>query len=268
MINLAQLADVLDTDGGLDPAIHSLFVWNANPVSQAPNANKVIEGLKREDLFTVISEQFMTDTACYADLVLPATMNAEHNDIITSWGQFYIALNQKAIDAPGDAISNFELFQRLARRFGFDDPGFTSSDKALLAEALDWDSPMLEGRSFASLEKDGFIRVNVPAKDEYAPHAAGIFRPLRANVKFRSLLAEHSGFVAPVLRQMVEDRQSGAPIDPVPDYIPNRTSEAGGAYTRGQFSSPAELTQKSMAFSILSMQMRPIKYVARVSNLS
>ena len=235
VINLAQLADVLDTDGGLDPAIHSLFVWNANPVSQAPNANKVIEGLKREDLFTVISEQFTTDTACYADLVLPATMNAEHNDIITSWGQFYIALNQKAIDAPGDAISNFELFQRLARRFGFDDPRFTSSDKALLAEALDWDSPMLEGRSFASLEKDGFIRVNVPAKDEYAPHAAGNFPTPSGKCEFRSLLAEHSGFVAPVLRQMVEDRQSGAPIDPVPDYIPNRTSEAGGAYTAGSF---------------------------------
>lgn len=222
VINLAQLADVLDLDAGLNPAIHSLFIWNANPLSQVPNSNMVKRGLQRDDLFTVVSEQFMTDTARYADLVLPATMNGEHNDVITSWGQFYIALNQKAIEAPGETISNFDLFQRLAARFGFEDPRFTLSDKELLRESLDWDSPMLEGKSFDMLENDGFIRVNVPPKDVYAPHAEGNFPTPSGKCDFCSRLGQDSGFIVPPLRQMLEGRQNSAPIDPVPGYIPNR----------------------------------------------
>jgi anaerobic selenocysteine-containing dehydrogenase len=221
VVNLAQLAEVLDINAELDPGIRSLFVWNANPLSQAPNSNKIKEGLQREDLFTVVSEQFITDTARYADIVLPATMNAEHNDILTSWGHFYIALNQKAIDAPGETVSNFELFQMLARRFGFDDRRFTASDMELLSESLDWDSPMLAGSSFDTLLENGFIRVSTPAKDEYAPHADGNFPTPSGKCEFRSAMAEQAGFVAPLLRQGLADRQCGQGIDSVPHYIPN-----------------------------------------------
>jgi len=250
VINLAQLADILDTQSDLRPAIHSLFIWNANPLSQVPNSNKVRAGLERDDLFTVVSEQFMTDTACYADLVLPATMNAEHNDLITSWGQFYIGLNQKAIDPPGEAISNFELFQRLAARFGYDDPRFTLSDIELLKQSLDWKAPMLEGKSFEMLEKDGFIRVNVPTKDDYAPHAEGGFPTPSGKCEFCSPLGEKGGFVAPPLRQMLEGRQIGTPINSVPDYIPNRNGSAGGTHSgNAKERYPLQLnTPKSHAF--------------------
>jgi anaerobic selenocysteine-containing dehydrogenase len=247
VINLSTLAEVLNGDTDLKPGIHSLFVWNANPISQAPNSNKIIEGLKREDLFTVVSEQFMTDTARYADLILPATMAAEHNDIVTSWGHFYISLNQKAIDAPGEVISNFELFQRLADRFGFDDERFKITDMALLAESLDWDSPMLAGSSFALLEKEGSIRVNVPSADEYAPHAAGGFPTPSGKCEFSSSLGEEAGFVGGLLRQGLNDRQIGAPIASVPDYIPNQHAGANGK--NGNNNYPLQLNSpKSHAF--------------------
>jgi len=244
VINLAQLAEVLDTRADLRPAIHALFVWNANPLSQVPNSNKVRVGLERDDLFTVVSEQFMTDSARYADLVLPATMNAEHNDLVTSWGQFYIALNQKAIDPPGEAISNFDLFQRLAARFGFDEPRFTLSDKELLAKSLDWDAPMLAGKSFDMLERDGFFRINVPAKDVYAPHAEGNFPTPSGKCEFCSPLGQDGGFVAPPLRHLLEGRQTGAPISPVPVYIPSQYKQAAQ-----KKSYPLQLnTPKSHAF--------------------
>lgn len=226
VLNLSNLAGIL-TDTSLVPAVNSIFVWNANPVSQAPNSNKVVEGLLREDLFTVVSEHFMTDTARYADLVLPATMAAEHNDIVTSWGHFYIAMNHKAIEPPGEAISNFDLFQRLARRFGFDHRRFTASEKAILAESLDWHAPLLQGRSFEVLEQNGFIRLNVPESDSYLPHAAGNFPTSSGKCEFRSSLDASAGFVAPTLRQMLAERQSSLPIDPVPSYVPTVSGESG-----------------------------------------
>ena len=222
VINLATLAEVLSQDTDLEPPVKSLFIWNANPLSQAPDANGVKSGLIREDIFTVVSEQFMTDTAHYADLVLPATMEAEHNDILTSWGHFYITLNEKAIDAPGEAISNFELFQRLGRCFGFDDARFTQTDLELLAESLDWDSPMLAGHSFKTLREKGFIRVQVPRAAECAPHAEGNFPTSSGKCEFRSSIGEQAGYVGGVLRQLLEGTQNGASISAVPDYIPNR----------------------------------------------
>lgn len=220
VINLAQIAAALDVDSQLNPAVHSLFVWNANPLSQAPDSNRVRKGLEREDLFTVISEQFMTDTARYADILLPASMNAEHNDIVTSWGHFHIQLNQKAIEPPGEAISNFEMFQRLAQRFGFKDERFTLTDKELLKVSLDWEAPLLKGKSWDELESEGFIRVNVSEKDEYLPHAKGNFPTPSGKCEFVSALGEKNGFIAPPLRQMLEGRQNSSPIPPLPDYIP------------------------------------------------
>ncbi len=247
VVNLAKLAEVLNTEDQLSPAIESLFIWNANPLSHSPNSNKLLTGLMREELFTVVSEQFMTDTAHYADLVLPASMQAEHNDIITSWGHFYIQLNQKAIDAPGEAVSNFELFQRLAARFGFDEERFTKTDMELLSEALDWSSPMLKGNSFASLQAKGFIRVNVADKDSYAPHANGDFSTFSGKCEFNSSMASESGFVAPVLRQMLEDRQDSEPVKSVPDYIPNRSCLT--AADNGRLTYPLQLNSpKSHAF--------------------
>jgi len=171
-------------------------------------------------LFTIVAEHFITDTAAFADLVLPATMAGEHDDIVTSWGHFYITLNQKAVEPAGSAISNTELFRRLAARMGFTDPHFRKTDEELIADALDWDSPLLAGKSLDGLKAEGFVRLSVPGADHYAPHAEGNFPTASGKCEFKSLLGENSGFVAPILRQMRVDDQAGGPIASVPEYVP------------------------------------------------
>ena len=114
VLNQWRLGPALLGELPLKAPIDSLFVYNSNPVSQGPAQAKTIQGLLREDLFTVVSEHFITDTARYADLVLPATMQAEQLDVMVTWGHLYISLNQPAIPAPGDCVPNSELFRRLA----------------------------------------------------------------------------------------------------------------------------------------------------------
>lgn len=230
ILNITRIGELLN-DSKLDPPIKSLMIWNANPLSQAPDSNNVERGLARKDLFTVVSEQFLTDTARFADIILPATMAAEQNDIQTSWGHFYINLNQQAIDAPGEAVPNSELFRRLAARMGFaNDARFTMSDMELLQQALDWDAPLLQGRSWEDLCRDGTIRVNVPEPDQYAPHAEGNFPTPSGKCEFISALGMEHGFVAPPMRQGREDKQDSAPINAVPDYVPNVESGADTKY--------------------------------------
>ncbi len=237
VLNLVQIGKHLTEE--LDPPVKALFVWNANPLVHAPDSNKVQQGFEREDLFTVVSEQFMTDTARYADIVLPATMAAEQNDILTSWGHFYINLNQKAIEPPGETVANSELFRRLARTMNLDDPHFYRSDLEMLRNSLDWDSPMLDGESFESLQERGTIRVKVPPADEYAPHAEGNFPTPTGKCEFVSSIGAESGFVVPPFRQMRMDKQNSAPINPVPIYEPNIECNGSddGAYPL-QFLSP------------------------------
>jgi anaerobic selenocysteine-containing dehydrogenase len=105
---------VLTGEEPLDPPIKSLFVYNSNPAIVVPQQEKIIQGLQREDLFTVVSEQFLTDTARYADIILPATTQLEQFDMMFSWGHLYLSLNQQAIAPLGESVSNTELFRRLA----------------------------------------------------------------------------------------------------------------------------------------------------------
>ncbi len=117
-MNQFLLGDALTGDLGLDPPLKALLVYNSNPVVVCPDQEKLIEGLQREDLFTVVSEQFMTDTADYADIVLPATTQLEQDDIMFSWGHLYVTYNHRAIEPIGEAVPNTELFRRLAARDG------------------------------------------------------------------------------------------------------------------------------------------------------
>ena len=121
VLNQWRLGPVLTGEEPLDPPIKSLFVYNSNPAIVVPEQEKIIQGLKSEDLFTVVSEQFLTDTARYADIVLPATTQLEQFDLMFSWGHLYLSLNQQAIAPLGESVSNTELFRRLARTMGFDD---------------------------------------------------------------------------------------------------------------------------------------------------
>jgi anaerobic selenocysteine-containing dehydrogenase len=103
---------------GLQPPIRSLIVYGANPMVSMPNQSRIREGLLRDDLFTVVHELFVTDTALYADYVLPATSQIEHLDLSPAWGHLYLALNRPAIAPRGESVSNTELFRRLARALG------------------------------------------------------------------------------------------------------------------------------------------------------
>src|ERR1700686_39469 len=122
VVNMAQLGSALTE---LDaPPVKAMVVYNSNPAAIAPNQNLVLQGLRREDLFTVVLEQLQTDTADYADILLPATTFLEHTDIYFAYGHHYLPLARPALPAPGEARSNVETFRALALRMGFDDACF------------------------------------------------------------------------------------------------------------------------------------------------
>ena len=145
VVNQFLLGRALTGELGLDPPVTALMVYNSNPVVVCPEQDKMVAGLSREDLFTVVSEHFLTDTARYADLVLPATTQLEQHDIMFSWGHLYVTLNTPAIEPVGEAISNTELFRRLAGRMGFTEECFTRTDEQMMAEAFDWSAPAMAG---------------------------------------------------------------------------------------------------------------------------
>ncbi len=160
--NMAALGQVL-TDPALDPPIDLLFVHNSNPAVICPDQNRVIAGLERDDLFTVVVEQFLTDTARYADVILPATTQIEHLDLGIAWGHLYLSLNQPAIAPVGEARPNSEIFRLLARRLGLTDPLLDRSDEELIRGLLASDHPWLEGITFDSLAANRWERLRVPA---------------------------------------------------------------------------------------------------------
>jgi anaerobic selenocysteine-containing dehydrogenase len=221
VVNALQLGRALTGELGLDPPVTALMVYNANPVVNTPEQGKVIAGLSREDLFTVVSEHVLTDTARYADLVLPATTQLEQLDIMMSWGHFFVTLNTPAIRPLGEAIPNTELFRRLAARMGFTEDCFTRTDEQLLAEAYDWSAPAMAGITLESLRATGWARLRLPPADEYAPHAEGNFPTPSGKAEFRSSIAEAVGnFVIPPFRQGYSEFQPGGTVDPLPHYVP------------------------------------------------
>ena len=137
-INMSQVGAAL-TDATLDPPVRALVVWSSNPAQVAPDQERVLEGLRRGDLHTVVIEQFMTDTALHADVILPATTQLEHLDALFSWGHHYFTLNRPAIEPLGEAKPTTEAFRLLAARLGFDDPAFRETDEELLERLLDGD---------------------------------------------------------------------------------------------------------------------------------
>jgi anaerobic selenocysteine-containing dehydrogenase len=218
VVNILQLGRGLTGELPLKTPIKSIMTWNSNPVTQSPEADKVVKGLEREDLFHVAAEHFISDTASYADIVLPATMGAEMEDIILSWGHLYLTYNTKCTDAPGECLSNNEIFRRLAEKMGYDEERLKWSDSECLENFIDWDAPACEGITLDSLREDGFARLNVGSKDERCPHKEGNFPTETGKCHFRVDGAKN--FVAPPFRQMYEGMQPGQDIDPLPDYLP------------------------------------------------
>lgn len=157
IINMNRLGHALNEL--IDPPVKSLYVYHSNPAAVAPDQNSVIRGLSREDLFTVVHERFMTDTALYADLVLPATSSLEHSDIYRSYGTYLIQRVKSVIPPIGESRSNWDLFSALAEAMGFDDQFFRQSTNELIDHLLSTPSTMREGIDLQRLSEGRAVRL-------------------------------------------------------------------------------------------------------------
>jgi len=182
-----------------DPPIDALIVYNSNPVAVAPQSPQVAAGFAREDLFTVVLEQFLTDTADYADYVLPATTQLEHVDVHGAYGHLYVLANNAAIDPLGEALPNAEIFRRLAAQMGFTEHCFVETDEEIAAQAFHR-SGTTANFDWETLKRDGWQRLAVP--ERYAPFADGGFPTASGNCEFISSSLAALG------------------LEPLPDYVP------------------------------------------------
>ncbi len=216
IINQWHLGTAIAGEMALDPPIQSLFVCNSNPLLSSADQDKMVAGLSREDLFTVVSEQFITDTASFADIILPAATQIEQLEIMFSWGHLYLTYNPPAIQPLGEAVSNTELFRRLAVSMGFTDDCFQLTDEQMVQEFLDWSAPVMEEIDLEQLKQRGYAKLKLNPM----PHAEGNFPTPSGKMEFISSLAKNGDFVIPSLRQGLAERQSGKALDPLPNYIP------------------------------------------------
>jgi anaerobic selenocysteine-containing dehydrogenase len=193
----------------LDPPIRSLYVYNSNPATIAPNQRLVLDGLRREDLFTVVHDHFMTDTARYADYVLPATTQLEHLDLMYTWGHLYLTINLPAIAPVGEALSNNEVFRRLARAMALGAPELQHSDEQVIRDVLDSGNDFVEGITFEELLDKGWAKLRIP--EDWRPFARGGFPTASGRCEFHSETLEAQG------------------LDPLPSFEPAHESPHGNS---------------------------------------
>ena len=228
-INMSTIGDDLlrPASAEFGPAVSALFVFNSNPVAIAPDSGKVVQGFAREDLFTVVIEHFQTDTADYANYILPATTQLEHWDVHTTYGHTDVLLNRPAIAPMGQARSNAEIFRDLAQRMGYTEACFSDSDEAMCRMAFD-------GRvNFDTLLKDGFVSPPAPA----APFAQGQFPTPSGRCEFFS------------------PRLAAMGLDGLPDYLPNyEEAHAGAPYPLAMISPPARNFMNSTFVNVKSLR--------------
>ena len=195
IVNMSLLGQALTK---LDePPVKALVVYNSNPAAVAPDQNAVLRGLRRDDLFTVVLEQLQTDTADYADILLPATTFLEHTDIYFAYGHHYLPLARPALPAPGEARSNVETFRALALRMGFDDPCFRDTEDDMIRTLLDSGHPFLDGITLERLDRERFVRLNVApgtaSKDApFLPFAQGGFGTPSGKCEFGAETLEYT----------------------------------------------------------------------------
>jgi anaerobic selenocysteine-containing dehydrogenase len=193
-LNMNRLGAILT--GEAQPPIYSLYVYNANPAASAPNAGKIAAGLMREDLFTVVHELFETDTARYADIILPATSQLEHVDLHKPYGHLSLQYNMPAIEPLGEALSNWDVMRLLAASMGFDEPWLQEDARSVIRGVLAATAstnPLLANISLELLETNGTIPLPIPP-DEQVPFANGIFPTPSRKVEFFSSQAAARGY--------------------------------------------------------------------------
>jgi anaerobic selenocysteine-containing dehydrogenase len=186
-----------------NPPVKALFVYGSNPAASIPHQTKVLRGLARNDLFTVVAEHFMTDTARYADIILPATMQTEHRDLLIAYGHLYLAWNEPAAPPPGECLPGTEMFRRLARTMGLDAPALYDCDETIARQLLDSGHASLAGITFEELKARGWMRLNYP--EPFVPFANG-FPTVSGRLEF------------------VCDRMAQAGLDPVAGYTASHES--------------------------------------------
>jgi anaerobic selenocysteine-containing dehydrogenase len=191
IVNMSLLGQALTE---LDqPPVKALVVYNSNPAAIAPDQNTVLRGLRREDLFTVVLEQFQTDTADYADILLPATTFLEHTDVYFAYGHHYLPLARPALPAPGEARSNVDTFRALALRMGFDDACFRDSEDDMIRTLLSSGHPFLDGITLERLDREHFVRLNVaPDREPFLPFAQGGFGTPSGKCEFGAETLEYT----------------------------------------------------------------------------
>ena len=239
LINMSTIGDDLlkPTSKEFGPAIQALIVYNSNPVAVAPESIKVARGFAREDLFTVVLEHFQTDTADYADILLPATTQLEHTDIHATYGHLYMMANNPAIQPLGESKPNTEIFRLLAARMGFNDPCFSETDDEIAAQAFDSTNQRAIHFDWASLKKTGWQKLNVPA----APFAQGGFPTASGKCEFFSAKMQADG------------------LDPLPAYIPPYESaqsapQLAQVYPLAMISPPARNFLNSTFVNVMSLR--------------
>jgi anaerobic selenocysteine-containing dehydrogenase len=206
LINMVELGKALNDVN--DPPVKALFVYNSNPAAVCPNHNDVIRGLKRKDLFTVVHEQFFTDTTDYADLVLPATTFFEHKDLQAAYGHYYLQVSNQAIQPLGDCRSNVDVFRALAQRMGFENDSFRDSVDVMIDTALDSSNPWLRGITRDRLERERHVRLqfdqgNATPNEFFLPFANGGFQTSSGKAELYSEALKADGldpvatFIAP-----------------------------------------------------------------------
>jgi anaerobic selenocysteine-containing dehydrogenase len=224
-INMIRLGDALTrADAGVGgPPVQALVVYNSNPAAVAPDRNQVLTGLRREDLFTVVLEHFQTDTADFADYVLPATTQLEHLDVHFAYGHHYATLNRPAIAPLGECKPNTQIFRELASHMGLTHAAFADDDDTLLRQALDTSDPKMATVTYDALMAHGWVRLNVPTP--YLPYADGRFTTPSGKCEFYS------------------ERMAQMGLDPLPAFtppheFPERVPELAEKYPLTLVSSP------------------------------
>jgi anaerobic selenocysteine-containing dehydrogenase len=240
-INMIRLGDALTRpDAGVGgPPVQAMIVYNSNPAAVAPDRNAVLRGLAREDLFTVVLEHFQTDTADWADVVLPATTQLEHWDLHLAYGHHYVSLNRPSIAPVGEAKPNSEIFRLLAARMGMTHEAMRDDDLTIIRQALASHSPALQGVTLEALLARGWMRLNLPTP--YLPYAAGVFPTPSGKCEFYS------------------SRMADLGLDPLPDYIPpyesvERDPERVQRYPLTLISSPAHTFLNTTFANVTSLR--------------
>jgi anaerobic selenocysteine-containing dehydrogenase len=163
VVNMSELGRALTAVN--DPPVKALFVYNCNAAAVAPDSERVLEGLRRDDLFTVVHEQFFTDTTDYADVVLPATTFLEAKDVMGAYGHLFAQISERAIEPLGEARSNVAMFAALGRAMGFADAAFEDGEEELIAQALESEHPFFSGVTKERLEREGHVALTLPVDE-------------------------------------------------------------------------------------------------------